>query len=162
MSDLQLRDEVSTIFVAGHETTAVAMSWVLHLLSQHPEVEERLRAELAAGWGRSAAMSDLENLPYLKMVIEESMRLYPPVYCTTRGLVSDDEIDGYRLPARSMVLVSSWVTHRLAALWPDPLRFDPERFARGARRAFRAVPISRLSPVRGSASATCLPWSKRS
>lgn len=136
MSDLQLRDEVSTIFVAGHETTAVAMSWVLHLLSQHPEVEERLRAELAAGLGgRSAAMSDLENLPYLKMVIEESMRLYPPVYCTTRGLVSDDEIDGYRLPARSMVLVSSWVTHRLAALWPDPLRFDPERFAPGRKES---------------------------
>ena len=84
---------------------------------------------------RSPTIADLENLPYLKMVIEESMRLYPPVYCTTRGLVSDDDVDGYRLPARSMVLVSSWVTHRLAALWPDPLRFDPERFAPGRKES---------------------------
>ncbi len=130
MSDRQVRDEVATIFVAGHETTAVALTWTLHLLSQHPEVEARLRADLSRVLGsRLPTLSDLENLPYLRMVIEESMRLYPPVYCTTRGLVSDEDLDGYQLPKGSMILASQWVLHRLPALWPEPLRFDPERFS---------------------------------
>lgn len=134
MSDRHVRDEVATIFVAGHETTAVALSWTLHALSQHPEIEARLRSELTATLGgRPPTLADLANLPYLRMVIEESMRLYPPVYCTTRGLVREDVLDGYALKAGSMILVSQWVIHRLPALWPDPLRFDPERFA-SARR----------------------------
>lgn len=134
MSDRQVRDEVATIFVAGHETTAVALTWTLHLLSQHAEVLARLRAELAATLdGRLPTLADLEALPYLRMVIEEAMRLYPPVYCTTRGLKSDEDLDGYHLPAGSLILVSQWVIHRMATLWPDPLRFDPERFAPGRR-----------------------------
>ncbi len=130
MSDRQLRDEVATIMAAGHETTAVALTWTWHLLSQHADVWDRLQDELKTALdGRLPTVEDVDALPYTRMVIEESMRLYPPVYCTTRGLVADDNLDGYHLPARSMIFVSSWVMHRLPALWSDPLRFDPDRFS---------------------------------
>jgi cytochrome P450 len=130
MSDKQLRDEVMTIFLAGHETTANALAWTLSLLSQHPDVEERLADEVDRVLsGRTPEVADLPNLPYTKMVIEESLRLYPPAYAFARRALEEDEIAGYRIPKGGGVLVSPWVTHRHPAFWDEPERFDPERFS---------------------------------
>jgi len=129
MSDKQLRDEVLTLFVAGHESTANALAWTFYLLSQHPEAERRLRAELAEALaGGTPTVADLPNLPYTRMVIEESMRLYPPAWIMIRSAVADDEICGYRIPANATVLISPYVIHRLPAFWEAPAEFDPERF----------------------------------
>jgi cytochrome P450 len=130
MDDKQLRDEVVTFLVAGHETTAVALSWTWYLLSRHPEAERRLHDEVAAVLGeRAPALADLPSLPYTRMVIEEAMRLYPPAWATNREAYGDDEIDGVRIPAGSTVLISPYVTHRHPAFWDEPERFDPERFS---------------------------------
>ncbi|MGI8586136.1 MAG: cytochrome P450 [Chloroflexia bacterium] len=130
MSDKQLRDEVITLFVAGYETTAVAMAWTWYLLSRHPDVEQRLHAELGEVLGgRAPAVADLPNLPYTLMVIEEAMRLYPPAWITNREALADDEIRGYRIPAKAVVVISPYVMHHHPAYWEDPERFDPERFS---------------------------------
>lgn len=130
MSDKQLRDEVLTIFVAGHETTAVALTWAFHLLSEHPDVETRLRAEIEEALdGRTPTMSDLPNLVYTRMVIDETLRLYPPAWITNRTCLEADEICGYRVPAGAYVAISPYVTHRLPEFWDHPERFDPERFS---------------------------------
>jgi cytochrome P450 len=130
MDDKQLRDEVVTFLVAGHETTAVALSWTWHLLSRHPEAERRLHDEIDAVLGdRAPAMGDLASLPYTRMVIEEAMRLYPPAWATNRETYADDEIGGFHVPARSSVVVSPYVTHRHPSFWSDPESFDPERFS---------------------------------
>ncbi len=133
MSDKQLRDEVITLFIAGHETTAVALAWTWYLLSQHPAVEQRLHEELAGALGdhhtqRVPAATDLSNLPYTLMVIEEAMRLYPPAWVTNREAVAGDEICGYHIPAKALVVISPYVMHHHPAYWQDPERFDPERF----------------------------------
>lgn len=129
MDDQQLRDEVMTIFLAGHETTANALSWTFYLLGKHPEVARRLRAELdEALGGRLPTGDDYRALPYTKMVFQESMRLYPPAWILARSPRRDLELSGYHLPAGSRVFLSPWVTHRHPELWPDPLGFDPERF----------------------------------
>ena len=130
MTDRQLRDEVMTLFAAGHETTAVALTWCWHLLGQHPEVEARLHGEIdAALAGRSPAFEDLERMPYGRMVVEETLRLYPPAYSFNREALADDWMGPHRVPRGALVTLSPWVTHRNPALWPEPLRFDPERFA---------------------------------
>jgi cytochrome P450 len=131
MSDKQLRDEVITLFIAGHETTAVALAWTWYLLSQHPDVEQHLYDELAGALdgGRPASAADLPNLPYTLMVIEEAMRLYPPAWVTNREAVADDEICGYHIPAKAVVVISPYVMHHHPAYWQDPERFDPERFS---------------------------------
>ncbi|MEX0786183.1 MAG: cytochrome P450 [Dehalococcoidia bacterium] len=137
MTDKQLRDEVITVFLAGHETTANALSWALYLLSQHPDVEERLAGEVdAALAGRVPTLEDLHSLPYTRMVIEEALRLYPPAYAFARRAMGDDEIGGYRIPKDATVLLSPWVTHRHPEFWDQPERFDPERFTpeRSAQR----------------------------
>jgi cytochrome P450 len=129
MSDRQLRDEALTIFVAGHETTANAMSWAFYQLSRTPAIERRLRAELAAVLGgRTPTMDDLPRLPYVRMVIQEVLRLYPPAWTIGRAVAADDEVCGYVLPAGSLALVSPYVTHRHPAVWDNPEGFDPERF----------------------------------
>jgi cytochrome P450 len=129
MSDRQLRDEVITLFVAGHETTAVALAWAWHLLAEHPGAAERVRAELAGALGdRAPATADLPQLPYARMVIDEAMRLYPPAWITNRQAIADDEICGYHIPAGAIVLISPYVMHRHPAYWENPERFDPERF----------------------------------
>ena len=130
MDDEQLRDEVMTMFLAGHETTAMNLTWTLYLLSQHPQVLRRLQDELddALG-GRTPGFEDLARLPYLEMVLKESMRLYPPVPMLARTSVEDDVVPGgYRVPAESYVLICQYTTHRSASLWENPERFDPERF----------------------------------
>ena len=129
MSDTLLRDEVMTILVAGHETTAVALSWTWYLLAQHPEVERRLHAELdAVLGGRTPTFEDLPSLPYTKMVIEETMRLYPPAWGMVRQAREADEIGGYHIPANSIIAIVQYVTHRHQDFWDRPEEFDPERF----------------------------------
>jgi cytochrome P450 len=136
MSDTQLRDEVMTIFLAGHETTATTLSWALALLGQHPAVEEALGRELAAVLGgRDPALEDLERLVYTRMVLEETMRLYPPVWAMTRRALEDDRLGDYPVPAGTVVMFSPYVTQRLPGLWERPDEFVPERFEPGRMAA---------------------------
>ncbi len=129
MDDRQLHAEVLTLLIAGHETTAVALGWTWYLLSEHPLAERKLHAELAAVLGgRAPTVDDLPNLPYTRMVIEESLRLYPPAWTFSRASIADDEIGGYHIPKKSMVLVSPYTTHRHPDFWERPEVFDPERF----------------------------------
>ncbi len=129
MSDKQLHDEVMTLILAGHETTANTLTWTWYLLAQHPEVERKLHDELARVLsGRTPTVADLAQLPYTKMVIEESLRLYPPAWGMSRHAVADDEIRGYRVPAGTEVAVVQYVTHRHPDFWENPEAFDPERF----------------------------------
>jgi cytochrome P450 len=129
MSDQQLRDEVMTILLAGHETTAVALGWTWYLLSKNSGVQRQLQDELATVLaGRIPTTQDFPLLKYTKMVIEESMRLYPPVWLIPRKAIEDDEIGGYHIPARSGVLISPYAIHRHPAFWKDAEEFNPERF----------------------------------
>ena len=129
MSDQQIRYEVLTLLVAGHETTANALSWTWYLLSQHPEVGATMRAELARVLGgREPTIDDLPQLAYTRMVLDESMRLYPPVWATSRAPSEEDEIGGYRIRPKSVVLLSPYVTHRHPDFWERPEAFEPERF----------------------------------
>jgi cytochrome P450 len=131
LTPAEVRDEVITIFMAGYETTAVTMTWVWYLLSQHPEVEAKLHAELDAVLGdRAPDAADVPKLAYARMIIEETMRLYPPAPgISVRRALEADELCGARIRAGTQIIVSPWVLHRHRKLWNDPLRFDPERFA---------------------------------
>lgn len=129
MTDEQLRDEMMTLFIAGHETTSVALSWTWYLLAEHPEVEAKLVDELSSVLnGRAAGASDLCALSYTEMVVKETMRLYPPVWVIGRQALNDFEVHGYRLPAGTNVLLVQWITHRDARFYGEPERFDPERW----------------------------------
>ena len=130
LSTEEVRNEVLTIFVAGHETTAAAMTFVWYALSQQPKWEERLHAELAEVLGgRTPTNADLPNLKLTRRIVEETMRLYPPAPgLSARVAVEADEVAGTRIPAGGMVLLSSWILHRHRSLWEDPNRFDPDRF----------------------------------
>jgi cytochrome P450 len=130
MNDKQLRDEVLTIFVAGHETTANALAWTFYLLSKYPAAARRIRAELAEVLGgRSPSVEDLPRLKYTAMVLDEAMRLYPPAWMFTRAARENDEIGGYFIPKTSFLFLSPYIVHRKPSLWEDPEGFDPERFA---------------------------------
>lgn len=134
MTDQEVHDEVMTVFLAGHETTGTGMAWALYALSQHPEVLRRLREELdAVLGGRAPAVEDFARLPYLEQVVQESLRVYPPIWGYTRDLINDDEIGGYHLPAGSSIFVSPYVTHRHPEFWDNPDAFDPEHFAPGLK-----------------------------
>ncbi len=128
MPDRQIRDELMTIFLAGHETTANALAWTYHLLGSHAEVEACLLAEIASLGGRQPALEDLPALPYSVMVFSEALRLYPPAWMFARHAIEDDVIQGVHIPAGAMLFLSPYVTHRLPAFWEDPQRFDPQRF----------------------------------
>jgi cytochrome P450 len=145
MSDKQLRDEILTIFLAGHETTANALSWCWYLLAQHPEAEARLHDELDRVLGaRMPNFADLAELRWTRMIIEEAMRLYPPVHTTARTAIGEDRIGGVRVPPGALVTISPYVTHRNPNLWPEPERFDPERFrppAVAQRHRFAYLPF---------------------
>jgi cytochrome P450 len=145
MTAKEVRDQVVTIFMAGHETTAQALSWTWYLLSQHPAIETKLHDELAAVLGdRTPRYEDIGKLRYTRMVIEESMRLYPPAHTMSRSPIAADEVLGQRIPARAEVLIVPWLLHRKPSLWENPDRFDPERFAperAAARPRFAYIPF---------------------
>ncbi len=129
MSDRQLRDEVMTLFLAGHETTANALAWTFYLLGRHPHVGGKLREELDRVLGdRPATAADFEQLVYTRRVMKESMRLYPPAYAFGRESVRETEIAGFRVPKGWTVIVSQWVVHRDGRYYDRPLEFDPDRW----------------------------------
>ena len=130
MTDRQLRDEVVTFFLAGHDTTALTLVWTWYLLSQHPEVATKLLAELDSVLnGRPPTVDDVPRLSYTRMVITESMRLYPPAYSLGREAVNDCEIGGYVIPRGTTVLLSPWVMHRDERFFEQPEAFIPQRWA---------------------------------
>jgi cytochrome P450 len=138
MDDRQLRDEVMTLFMAGHDTTAVSSAWTLHLLSEHPAAQDRLRDEVTDLLGEARpAPDDLSRIPWVEQTLQESMRIYPPAWMIVRTPYEDDELAGYEIPRNSPLLISQWVVHRRPDLWPDPTRFDPGRFERGKPLAHR-------------------------
>jgi cytochrome P450 len=129
MSDRQLRDELATIILAGHETTANALSWSWMLLAQHPEVEHKLLEELQTVLcDRAPTLADLPHLRYTQQIIKETMRLYPPLFSLARSPIQDYELDGYRIPAGQIVMFSPWVMQRSARYFTAPLKFQPERW----------------------------------
>jgi cytochrome P450 len=129
LPDPLLRDEVMTLLLAGHETTANALAWTCHFLALNPEAEERLHSEVDSVLaGRGPTFADLPRLRFTRMVFEESLRLRPPVWALGRFALADDQAGRFRLPAYSSVLLSPYVTHRHPDFWEDPERFDPDRF----------------------------------
>ncbi len=129
MTDQQVRDEVVTLLVAGHETTAVALSWTFYLLSYHPEVEAKLHAELdSVLGGRLPEASDVSHLPYTRMVLTEAMRLYPPAWIIERRAIRDFTAGGHLIPEGALVYASQYLVHRDPRWYEDPARFDPERW----------------------------------
>lgn len=129
MSDAQLRDEVMTLFLAGHETTAIALSWSWYLLASHPEAEKKFHAELdEVLGGRTPVVSDMPNLKYTEMIAKEAMRLYPPAYAVGREAIEETEIGGFRVPKGTQLFAFQWVTHRDPRYFDDPAAFKPERW----------------------------------
>jgi cytochrome P450 len=130
MTDAQLRDEVMTLLLAGHDTTANALTWAWYLLANNPDAAERLAAEAAAALGdRPATAADLPRLPFAERVVQETMRLYPPVYAFGRRSIQETEVMGYRVPRGWNVVMCQWVVHRDPRWFPDPERFDPDRWS---------------------------------
>jgi cytochrome P450 len=146
MSDVEIRDQVLTFVLAGHETTALALTWALYLLALHPDVDARLRDETRRVLAdRAPTLEDLAHLPYARMVLDETLRLYPPIWAFVREAIADDRLDGYRIRAGSSVGVIPYVTHRHPSLWDQPDRFDPERFSPAAvatRPRYAYLPFS--------------------
>lgn len=145
MSDKQLRDEILTILLAGHETVANALTWTWYLLARHPEAEARLHEELdRVLGGRTPSFADLGELEWTRMVVEEAMRLFPPAHTISRTALREDSIGGVRVPAGAAVTISIYVTHRNPNLWDEPERFAPERFTPEAvarRHRFAYLPF---------------------
>jgi len=137
MSDQELRDEIVTFMFAGHETTNITLCWAFYLLAKHPHVLLTLHEELENVLnGNAPKPEDFARLPYTRMVIEETLRLFPPAWFQPREPMMEDEIAGYRIRKRSLVIVSAFLTHRHPEFWGDPERFDPTRFteAENAKR----------------------------
>jgi cytochrome P450 len=144
MTDKQVRDETLTLFIAGHETTATALTWAWYLLAQHPEAEARMHAEIDRELGgRPPAFADVPRLTYTEHVFAEAMRLYPPAWAIGRMAVEELELGGYRVPKKSIVLLSPYVMHRATEWWPEPDRFRPERWEEdaGVRPKFAYFPF---------------------
>lgn len=130
MNDAQLRDEIITLIIAGHETVASALTWSWYFLAKYPHVLRALQAELdAVLGGRLPTVADLPRLTYTRMVFEETIRVYPPAWIMTRRALKRDTVGGYTLPANALVVISPYVTHRHPELWEHPEGFDPERFS---------------------------------
>jgi len=127
MSDRQIRDEVLTLFVAGHETTASGLAWAIYLAGRHPEVYQAMEREVDA-LGSEPTVDDLPRLELCLRVFREALRLYPPIYMFGRDSIGDVSVGGYDLPPRTNAVVVPWALHRLPQLWPEPERFDPDRF----------------------------------
>ena len=146
MSDRQIVNEVKTLIIAGHETTASTLNWAWYLLSQHPAIQEKLAAEVdGAHLGDFMAAENLHRFRYAQQVLEETMRLYPALLLMTRRTLKDDEIGNYLVPKGTEIYVSPYFIHRHPALWENPERFDPERFSPGdseKRRRVMLLPFS--------------------
>lgn len=146
MSTEQIRDEVVTLMLAGHETSATSLTWTFYLLSKHPEIEQRLHEELKHKLnGAPANSSDLAELPYLKQVVQESLRLYPPVWGIARRSADEVSLGGYRIPKNSYIAITPYVLHRNPEHWPEPEKFDPERFTTGqikSRHSYSYLPFA--------------------
>ena len=145
MSPTQLRDEVMTLMLGGHETTGNALAWTWYLLARNPEVDAVMREEIAALGGKPPGMEDLPRLAFTQMVFQETLRLYPQNWVMSRDTVEDDEIAGYHIPSGTTVFLGVYVVHRDPAHWPEPERFEPRRFAADAapagRHPFAYVPF---------------------
>ena len=129
LSDKELRDQAITIIGAGYETTTQALAWTWYLLAKHPEIENKLHAEISdVLGGRTPTFEDLPNLKYTLMVFQEAMRLYPPIWMMSRAAIEADEIGGYRVPANSEILLLPYITHRSPKYWENPEEFNPEHF----------------------------------
>jgi cytochrome P450 len=136
MSDELIRDQLLTLLIAGHDTSTALLAWALHLLGEHPEVAEKIRQEMDSvlGTGPDAsgeppAIEQFSRLRYLDQVINETLRLYPPIHLGSRIAAMDLDFQGFKIPAGSRVVYSIYLTHRHKKYWPDPARFDPERFS---------------------------------
>jgi cytochrome P450 len=129
MPDQQVRDELMTIFLAGHETTANALAWTWYELGQHADIAARLVGEVdAALQRRDPVMEDLANMPYGAQVFSEALRMYPPAWMFARQSIQEDVLSGYKVPAKAMLFISPYVTQHLHTYWQEPEHFDPERF----------------------------------
>ena len=135
LSDVQIRDEALTLILAGHETTANALTWTWYLLSQHPEIEARLHSEIDQLDGRLPGMADIPRLAYVERVVTEALRLYPPAWIVGRRAIDDYPIADYVIPRRGMLVMSPYVMHRDARFFPDPDRFNPDRWTPESRAA---------------------------
>src|SRR5580698_8810966 len=136
MSDEQVRDEALTLFLAGHETTANALTWTWYLLSQHPDVERRLHEEIdAVLGGRAPELADVPHLRYAEMILAEALRLYPPAWAVGRMVKNSFELGGVEIPAKSICILSPYLMHHDARWFPEPEKFDPERWTPEAREA---------------------------
>ena len=145
MSDRQLRDEIVTLYLAGHETTANMLIWTFYLLSRSPDVRDRLEQELDTLPEGPPSMAALKGMDYAPMVLSEALRLYPPAWTIARNVIEDDVVCGYRVPGGSFVLLSPYITQRMKEFWPDPQRFDPQRFTAAnvrGRHRFAWFPFS--------------------
>jgi cytochrome P450 len=130
LDDAEIRDQVLIFLLAGHDTTAIALTFALHLLGRHDDAQRRVREEVDEVLGdRTPTAEDVAALPYTTMVLKEAMRLYPPAWGLGRRATTTDRIDGCEIPAGADIAVSSWVTHRHPSFWEEPERFVPERFA---------------------------------
>lgn len=142
MSDQQLRDEVLTLLLAGHETTANTLAWTLYLLAQNPGEQSRLAAEVnEVLGGRVAQAAELQRLPYTQMVLMESQRLYPPAWAIGRKAIGDFEVGGYHVRAGTNVVISQWVMHRDPRFYPEPDRFNPGRWRENSLPKFAYLPF---------------------
>ena len=145
LSDLQIRDEIVTMLIAGHETIAITINWAVYLLSENPSYFNRVILELDEVLGNQVpAFEDLSQLPVLTAVLEETMRLYPPIWVAIRFTQKEDEIAGYRIPANASVMLSPYMTHRHPDFWENPDQFDPDRFLgerKGADHRFAYYPF---------------------
>jgi cytochrome P450 len=131
LSRAQLRDQVATMIVAGHETTALALFWALFLLASSPDAQERIAREVrGVDFGPDAAGEALQSLPFTRAVVSEALRLYPPAFIVARQAMTADRCGDTSVPAGALVVISPWVLHRHARRWSRPDAFDPERFLR--------------------------------
>jgi cytochrome P450 len=131
MTDLQLHDEIVTLFIAGHETVSLCLTWASFLLSRNPDVRQRLRDELAEVLdGRTPTLEDIPRLELTTRILFESLRLYPPIWVIPREPLEDVTIGGYDVPAGSMIFIVGYITHRHRDFWPNPEGFEPDRFLR--------------------------------
>jgi cytochrome P450 len=128
LSDAEIRHELVTMVIAGHETVAAALAWTLMLLAEHQPAQDRVRAELAAHPGPVPMLGHRDSLPWTRAVIDEALRLFPPAWALSRRSRRADVIGGHAVPAGTLVIVSPWLVHRRGVSWPDPLAFRPERF----------------------------------